>query len=239
MKTTLVINPKGGAGKTTLAINLASYFAAAHIPVTLMDYDPQGSSLNWLRSRPGDAARIHAANAAPASFGRLRSFDMYVPPETRHLIIDAPAGAAGVLLHEMLDRSGSVLIPVIPSSIDLHATGNFVRELVALHKMKTGDIKMAVVANKVRRSMPAYAPLQHMLDMLGLKLLARLIDSDVYLKAAESGSGIFEMNAGVSVAERRQFMPIIEWVTGEQGLSDSPNEPIVCDLPLARSLSAA
>jgi chromosome partitioning protein len=234
MKTTLVINPKGGAGKTTVAINLASYFAASQIPVTLMDYDPQGSSLHWLRSRPGDAMKIHAANAAPEKFGRLRSFDMYVPPQTRHLIIDAPAGAAGVLLHEMLDRSSAVLIPVVPSSIDLHATGNFIRELVALGKMRTGHIRMGVIANKVRRSMPAYAPLQQLLDSLGLKVLARLVDSDVYLRAADSGTGIFEMNAGLSVAERKQFMPIVEWITGEHGLSEAPNQAIVCDLPRTR-----
>ena len=235
MKTTLVVNPKGGAGKTTLAINLASYFAASQIPVTLMDYDPQGSSLNWLRSRPTDAAKIHAANAAPEKFGRLRSFDMYVPPATRHLIIDAPAAAAGVLLHEMLDRSSTVLIPIVPSMIDLHATGNFIRELVALGKMKTGNIRMAVVANKVRRSMPAYPPLQQLLDSLGLKLLARLIDSDVYLKAAESGAGIFEINAGLSAAECKQFMPIVEWVTGEPRLSEAPNDAVVCDLPRTRA----
>ena len=64
MKTTLVINPKRGAGKTTLATNLASYFAAG-APLTLMDYDPQGSSLNWLRLRPDDLPRIHGSNAAP------------------------------------------------------------------------------------------------------------------------------------------------------------------------------
>src|SRR5207245_11377138 len=110
MKTTLVVNPKGGAGKTTVAINLASYFAAEQIPVTLMDYDPQGSSLHWLRLRPPAAMKIHGANAAPEKHGRLRSFDMYVPPETRHVIIDAPAGSGGVLLHELLARATPVRV---------------------------------------------------------------------------------------------------------------------------------
>ncbi|HYR33133.1 MAG TPA: ParA family protein [Burkholderiales bacterium] len=220
MKTTLVINPKGGAGKTTLAINLASYFATSGIPTTVMDYDPQGSSLNWLRARPADAVKIHAANAAPEKFGRMRSFEMYVPRETRHLIIDPPAGTSGVLLHELLDRSSSILIPIVPSVIDLHATGNFLREILSMGRMKTGNIRMAVVANKVRRSMPAYGPLQQLLDSLGLKLLARLIDSDVYLRAAETGAGIFEMNAVASV-ECRQFMPIAEWVAQEPGLAEA------------------
>ena len=220
MKTTLVINPKGGAGKTTLAINLASYFASSGVPTTVMDYDPQGSSLNWLRSRPAHAARIHAANAAPEKFGHMRSFEMYVPPETRHLVIDPPAGCSGVLLQQLLDRSSSILVPIVPSVIDLHATGNFLRDILAMGRMKTGQIRMAIVANKVRRSMPAYAPLQQLLDSLGLKLLSRLIDSDVYMKAAESGAGIFEMSA-VASAECRQFMPIAEWVTQEPGLAEA------------------
>ncbi|MFN2644536.1 MAG: AAA family ATPase [Burkholderiales bacterium] len=236
MKTTLVLNPKGGAGKTTLATNLASYFASAQIPVALMDYDPQGSSLNWLRHRSPDSWKIHAANGAPGKFGQLRSFEMYVPRETRHLIIDAPAGASGVLLHEMLDRSSSILIPMVPSSIDLHASANFIRELLAMGRMRTGHIKFAVVANKVRRSMPAYAPMQQMLDAAGLKVLARLIDSDVYLRAAETGTGIFEMNPGLAQAECKQFMPIVEWVTGEVGLAEAAAQAArVCDMARSRA----
>jgi len=214
MKTTLVINPKGGAGKTTVATNLASYFASERIPCTLMDYDPQGSSLNWLRLRSPDLPKIHGANAAPSTFGRLRSFDMYVPPETRQLVIDAPAGTSGVLLQEMLERSHSVIVPLVPSSIDLHATGNFLRELIAMRRMNADGVRLAVVANKVRRTMPAYPPLQELLDSLGLKLLGRLVDSDIYMKAAESGCGVFEVNAGLAVAECRQFTPIVEWVAG-------------------------
>lgn len=214
MKTTLVINPKGGAGKTTVATNLASFFATQGTACTLMDYDPQGSSLNWLRLRSPEAPRIHGANAAPEKFGRLRSFEMYVPPQTRELVIDAPAGVCGVLLHEMLERASSIVVPLVPSSIDLHATGNFLREILAMRRLQSSGVRMAVVANKVRRTMPAYPPLQELLDSLGLKLLGRLIDSDIFMKAAESGCGIFEMNPGIALAECRQFRPIVEWITG-------------------------
>jgi chromosome partitioning protein len=237
MKTTLVVNPKGGAGKTTVAINLASYFAAEQIPVALMDYDPQGSSLHWLRLRSPQATQIHGANAAPEKFGRLRSLDMYVPPETRHLIIDAPAGSGGVLLLKLLARSSSVLVPLVPSAIDLHATGNFLRALMAMGPVKYGHVRMAVIANKVRRSMPAYAPLQTLLDSLGLKLLARLIDSDVFLRAAENGVGVFELNPGFAAAERKQFIPIVEWVTGEPGQAEPAREANLVR-ELARSRSA-
>lgn len=220
MKTTLVVNPKGGAGKTTVAVNLASYFASSGFPTAVMDYDPQGSSLAWLKLRSPEAPKIHGANAAPEKFGRLRSFEMYIPPETRHLIIDPPAGVSGVLLHEMLERANAIVVPLVPSAIDLHATGNFLRDLLAMGRMKSGHIRLAIVANKVRRSMPSYPPLQQLVESLGLKVLARLIDSDVYMKVAESGSGIFEMNAAAS-AECRQFLPITEWVAEEPGLAEA------------------
>ena len=219
--TTLVINPKGGAGKTTVAINLASYFASREIQTTIMDYDPQGSSLHWARSRPPHRMAVHGANAAPEKYGRLRSYDMYVPPETRQLIIDAPAGASGVMLQEMLERAHSVVVPVVPSAIDIHASSNFIRDLHHHSRVRAGNLSVAIVANKVRRSMPAYPPLERFLNSMNLKWLTRLIDSDVYLKAAETGIGIFEME-GVSVAECKQFLPIVEWVEGRHAPREAP-----------------
>jgi hypothetical protein len=102
MNTTLVINSKGGSGKTTVATNLASYFSANDIVATIMDYDPQGSSLNWLRLRPPTGTRLYGANAAPQKGSRLRSIEMHGPADSQELIIDAPASASGLLLQEML-----------------------------------------------------------------------------------------------------------------------------------------
>src|SRR2546421_4555398 len=210
MNTTLVINSKGGSGKTTLTTNLASYFAASNIPTALMDYDPQGSSINWLRLRGPFAPKIHGANAAPQKMG-LRSIGMHVPESVRQLVIDGPAGASGLLLQEMLARAHCVLVPVQPSTIDIHATANFVRDLLVMGRLRTRNIRLAVVANRVRRSTPVYQPLERFLSSLGLPFLARLADSEVFVSAAESGVGIFELDQTASAAERAQFMPIIEW----------------------------
>jgi chromosome partitioning protein len=213
--TTLVINPKGGSGKTTITTNLASYFAAKGTPTAIMDYDPQGSSLNWLKTRPGDAPRIHGSNAAPAKGLRLRSMDMRVPEDTRQLIIDGFAGASGLVLQEMLSRANSILIPVAPSPIDIHATANFIRDLLLTASVRTRKLRIAVVANRVRSSMPVYQPLERFLNSLSLKLLTRISDSDVYLKVAETGLGVFEMDFAASASERQQFLPIVEWVESE------------------------
>ena len=212
--TTLVINSKGGAGKTTVATNLASYFAANGVPAAIMDYDAQGSSLNWLRLRGPHAPRIHGANAAPQKSG-LRSLGMHVPVNVRQLIVDAPAGATGLLLQELLSRTHCILVPVQPSSIDIHATANFVRDLLLNGRLRARNIRLGVVANRVRRSSPVYQPLERFLASLGMPFLARLSDSEVYVESAESGTGIFEMDPAATAGEREQFMPIVEWVDPE------------------------
>ena len=208
--TTLVINSKGGSGKTTVTTNLASYFAVNRIPTAVMDYDPQGSSLNWLRCRAHPAPKIHGANAAPQKSG-LRSLGMHVPQGTRQLVVDGPAGASGLLLQEMIARAHAILVPVQPSAIDIHATANFVRDLLVMGRLRARNVRLAVVANRVRRATPVYQPLEKFLSSLGLPFLTRLSDSEVFVQAAESGVGIFEMDPIATAAEREQFMPIIEW----------------------------
>jgi len=227
MNSTLVINPKGGSGKTTVTTSLASYFAAKSVAVTVMDYDPQGSSLNWLRLREPFRNRIHAANAAPQKGNRLRGIEMNVPPDTRQLIIDAPAGTSGLLLQEMLARADCIVVPVAPSAIDIHATANFIRDLLLAGRIRMRNIRLAVVANRIRNSMPTYEPLERFLKSLNLPLIARLRDSDVYLRAVETGLGLFEMDPTTSEAEREQFRPIAEWVDGPQSLLVGPDRKIV------------
>jgi len=231
---TLVINPKGGSGKTTVATNLASYFASKGIPTALLDFDPQGSSLNWLRQRPLQSPRIHGANGAPQKTG-LRTVQMHVPPGVEQLIIDAPAGASGMLLHEMLLRAHSILIPVAPSAIDIHATANFIRDLLLKGMIRQRNIRLAACANRVRSSMPVYQPLERFLASLGMPMLGRVMDSDVYLKSAETGIGVFEMEFAQSAAERQQLMPIVEWIESPQIKLDprvpQPRPSILASIP--------
>jgi chromosome partitioning protein len=209
--TTLVINSKGGSGKTTITTNLASCFAASGVPTALLDYDPQSSSLNWLRLRDPLAPKIHGASAAPQKIG-LRSMGRHVPEGTKQLIIDAPAGASGLLLQDMLSRANCVVIPVQPSAIDIHATANFVRDLLLRGNIRSRNIRLAVIANRVRKATPVYQPLERFLTSLGLTIITRLSDSETFVKAAETGVGIYEMDAGLCAVEREQFQPIVEWV---------------------------
>jgi chromosome partitioning protein len=215
MNTTLVINAKGGVGKTTITTNLASYFASRDVPTTIADFDPQGSSLNWLSLRSSASTKIHGADLAPRNGSGLSVARRQIPRETKQLIIDAPAGPSRLLLQDLLSRTQSILIPVAPSSIDIHATANFIKDLLLIGKVRFRNIRVAVLANRVRTSRPVYEPLEKFVSSLGISFVARVSDSEVYVDAAESGAGIFEMPAERAGTEQREFLPIAQWVLGD------------------------
>ena len=227
MNTTLVINAKGGVGKTTIATNLASYFASRGVPTTIADFDPQGSSLNWLQQRPADAAKIGGADLSSRIGRGLRISRREIPRGTRQLIIDAPAGPSRLLLQDLLARTQSILIPVAPSSIDVHATANFIKELLLVGQVRFRNIRVAVLANRVRSGKPVYAPLERFVASLGISFLSRVSDSDIYVEAAESGLGVFEMPPYKSSVERREFLPIVHWVQGDAAVATTDTSKAV------------
>lgn len=212
MNTTLVINSKGGVGKTTITTNLASYFAVNDVRTAIMDYDPQESSLHWLRQRPPEVPPIHGASGSGRVAG-LRSHARYVPADTQQLILDAPAGPSKLLLQELLAKTDCILIPVAPSSIDIQATANFIKDLLLVGGIRHRDIRVAVVANRVRSSTSVYEPLERFVTSLKLSFLTRILDSEMYIEAAETGQGIFEMDADRSAVQRQELLPLVRWVT--------------------------
>lgn len=224
MQAILVINSKGGSGKTTLTTNLASYFANKGHKTAIMDYDPQGSSLQWLKVRPSHQPTIHGANASPSKKrGQLRSIAMAVPSDTEYLIIDAPAGVEGLLLQELIRKCHYIVIPVAPSAIDIHATADFIKQLLLVGGIRHKKIKTGIVANKVRDTIPVYEPLQRFLDALKLPFLTKLSDADNYIFAAEQGLGVFEMEEYDTDKERNEIQPIIDWLMGYEQLPPMEN----------------
>jgi chromosome partitioning protein len=234
MRTILVINSKGGCGKTTVTTNIASYYAAAHTKVAITDYDPQGSSLQWLRQRAAHLPRIHGANGTPQKAHLLRTLQTWVPTDTQIQLIDAPGGVKGLLLQEVVAKAEMVVIPVGPSSIDVHATADFVKNLLLLGRIRARNIKVAVVANRVRSSMPVYEPLERFLRSLSLPFLTRISDSDTYIRAAENGMGVFEMDAMSTSAERQEFLPIVTWLDSHLAPSAPVADRRVVDIADAR-----
>lgn len=212
MQTVVVLNSKGGCGKSTIATNLASYYAVSGVKCMLMDYDPQGSSLQWIRSRPDHLPLIHGVNASRTRTGLTRSWQMAVPAGTGRVVIDAPAGVCGLALQEMLRRADILLIPVTPSPIDLHATTDFVRELMTTGTARRHGVHVGVVGNRVRRDTAQYENFKKYLQTSKVPFITSLSDSENYLIAAETGAGIHEMDERETSYEREQWFPLLKWL---------------------------
>ena len=229
------MNAKGGVGKTTIATNLASYFAVNGVPTAIMDYDPQGSSVRWLQQRAPEAPHIHAADAASQTSGGLKSIGRYVPHDTRQLVIDAPAGPTRLLMQDLLARANVLLIPVGPSKVDIRATAHWIEELLRFGGLRQRNVRAAVVANRARSSTTVYEPLERFVHSLRLTFLTHLLDSEVYVESGDTGYGIFEIDAQRTAEHRRRFMPIVEWVDPDTPAdAESPSKVVELPIPAPR-----
>ena len=143
MRHIMVLNAKGGCGKSTLATNIASYFATEGASVALADYDPQRSSLDWLERRPADRAEI--VGVAGFEDG-LR----HCPRSADFVVIDAPARTHAKELTDLVRNAETIVVPVLPSTIDMQATTVFLDELRKVSKVESKQAKFGLVANRVR-----------------------------------------------------------------------------------------
>lgn len=212
----VVINPKGGCGKTTLSTNLAAYFAMRGPIPAVMDCDPQGSSMTWLERRPDSKAPIHGIAAFKRTMQATRSWQLRVPQETTNLIVDSPASLTHDDLREVTRDASSILVPVMPSSIDIHAASRCIADLLLVAKIDRRDRKLAVVANRTRKNTKSLGKLMRFLDSLGIPIIAVLRDSQNFIHAAEDGIGICEMKPYKVKKDMEQLELIIEWLDGWQ-----------------------
>jgi chromosome partitioning protein len=222
MQRIVVLNPKGGSGKTTIAINLASYLAAhGHVPV-LMDFDPQGSSVRWVKKRKPTQPPIHVIAAFEKDTRTTRAFQLRVPEATTHVIIDTPAALEARQLPEMTRDADKVLVPVLPSDIDIHTCSRCIRDLLLVGKIRREDDRIGVIANRVRRNTLTYQSLIRFLHTLGIPIVATIRDSQNYVRAAELGVGIHEMKSYVAHDDVEQWMPLVDWLARPRGQQAPP-----------------
>jgi chromosome partitioning protein len=209
----LVTNAKGGCGKTTITTNIASHYAQRGLNVRLFDHDNQGSSLAWINRRPDSLNQIYGVDASKNHDHRLtRSWQLRVPSETDVAIIDTPAGVDILELAALFQTNDSVLIPVLPSPIDIHATAHFIKQLLTTGKARKKMIRLAVVANRVRANTIMYHSLERFLFSLNIPFISSLRDTQLYTRAIELGVGVQEINSPKSKVDKEQWAPIVRWL---------------------------
>jgi chromosome partitioning protein len=212
MQRIVVLNPKGGSGKTTLAINLASYYATRQHKPVLMDFDPQGSSLRWVKKRLASQPPIGVIAAFEKDSRTTRAFQLRVPGGTSHLIVDTPAAIDGAEMPDLTREANKIIVPVLPSDIDIHACSRCIRDLLLVAKIRREDNRLCVVANRVKRNTLINQSLIRFLQTLGIPIVATIRDSQNYIRAAELGIGIHEMKSYVAREDVEQWVPLLEWL---------------------------
>ncbi|MDB6060780.1 MAG: chromosome partitioning protein [Verrucomicrobiaceae bacterium] len=221
MKRIVVLNPKGGSGKTTLATNLASLFAARGHKTALMDYDNQGSSTYWVNQRGAERPLIQIISAYKHPISVTRNYFLRVAPDTQYLIIDTPAALDFSAFQRTLREATAIVIPVLPSDVDIHAVANCIGQLMTLAKIGREERRIAVVANRVRKHTLGYQRLVFFLNSLQIPFITTLRDTQNYINATAQGIGIFEMAPNRVQDDLIAWQPLIEWLHAREEIDKS------------------
>lgn len=238
MQKIVLLNPKGGSGKTTIAINLASYFAVSGLRPTLMDLDAQGSSTRWLSKRAKDQQAIHGIVGYERNSRVTRSFATRLPLDSERLVVDTPAALEIQNLPDITRNATAILVPVLPSDIDIHAAAKCISDLLLIAKVRRDEQRIAVIANRVRKNTLMYKSLMKFLETLRIPVVTTLRDSQNYIRVAESGTGLFEMKPYLVREDLEQWLPLIGWLSQRRPLDLQAGAPALTSVLTSRAIAA-
>lgn len=206
MKTVLVASSKGGVGKTTIATHLAAQSAVAGQRTVLVDADPQGSSTRWAQRRAG------LPNAVLPIDGTRRNWLKLIPEGTQRIVIDAAAGAMAANLESFLDQASAVLVPVLPSALDIEATVPFLNTLAKHPRIRKGQLPVALIANKLKPWTNASQQALNVLNSWSIPVVAQLRDSQAYVMLTGLGKSLFDYNSQQIRDHQEDWQPVLKWL---------------------------
>ena len=213
----VVLNTKGGSGKTTVATNLAAYYAWKGGRVALMDLDPQGSSMRWLKLRPAEVPPIHGIAGFERRLNVTRAFALRSPPGTEYVVVDTPAALPATQMLDTVRDATTIIVPVLPSEIDIHAASRCIADLLLVAKVHRSERRLVIVANRARRYTKAFQSLMRFLQSLRIPVAAVLRDSQAYIRSAETGLGLHELKGALLQEDLDTWKPLVEWLERRSG----------------------
>ena len=220
----VVLNPKGGSGKTTLAFNLAGYIASTGHKVALVDMDRQGSSTRWLQNRPSELPHVHGISVIYSGPDASGDRCIVVPEDINYAVIDAPAGLAGHQLIDYTCGAHATLVPVLPSDLDVHAASRLISDLLLVAQVSRRNGRLGIVANRVNERTVAYQQLTSFLNRLSIAVVGILRDTQNYTRAASSGLCIHEMQPSRVNKDLAQWETVTQWLEGRLAMPLTPRD---------------
>jgi chromosome partitioning protein len=191
MRKILVASSKGGCGKTTIATHLAAHFADTKKNTALVDYDRQRSSWPWCQKRPEGQKPVLGIE------GTWR-WHQQLPADTEWVIVDTAAGITPAELEPLLEHVDTMVVPVLPSVIDLEATAAFLREIKGLARLKRGKVPIGLVANRMKPWTNASQEGLETMKTFGPPVVAQVRDTQGYALTTGLGKAMFAGCAGFS-----------------------------------------
>ena len=206
MRKILVASSKGGCGKTTIATNLAAHFAQDGRNTVLVDADRQGSSMHWAEKRAGLPAPVLAMSGLRAEWREK------IPADAQIVVIDGPAGIRSGELAELAHDVDALLIPLLPSRIDLEASEHFLEEVSRLGRVKRGSLAVGLVGNRLKPWTTASQEAVEEIKRLPFPLVAQLRDTQGYVLVAGLGKSIFDYNSELIRGHQEDWGRLLRWV---------------------------
>lgn len=204
MPVIVVANPKGGVGKSTLATNLAGWFARQGRSTMLGDTDRQQSSARWLALRPAGLPHIQGWDQQGGSSV------VRVPRGTTHVVLDSQAGLHGKRLDELMKIADKVIVPLQPSLFDIQATYDFI---IGLQGHRRSDkVAVGVVGMRVREHTIANEQLHAFLATLPVPVIGNLRDTQNYVYTSARGLTLWDVAPSRVERDLPQWEPIVQWV---------------------------
>ena len=175
--------------------------------IVLVDHDPQGSSAHWLRVRSPRHRKIEGLFPAKDNVIKFkRTWRLQVDKSATHIIVDSAAGLSNFDLTDRIRECDLIIVPVMPSAIDIAATSNFISKIFVNPAYINSNKKMAVIANGVDHDLYDFNKLERFLFSLRIPFLSVFSSHSRYLLAAERGCGVNELPS-----TRQPFHDLPEW----------------------------
>lgn len=206
MRTVLVAGSKGGCGKTTVATNLAGYHSGKGRRTVLVDGDPQASSTRWCERRADSDVAVLPVD------GRRRQWLRSVPADAEQVVIDAAAGAMAQQLEGFLECADAVVVPVLPSVIDIEATVPFLNSLATHARVASRQLPVALVANRLKPWTNASQQALEQLRAWPYPVKAQLRDTQAYVLLVGLGKSLFDYHSVQVRQHHEDWKPLLRWL---------------------------
>lgn len=207
MKTILVASSKGGAGKSTLASNLAACFALDGKRTVLVDADPQLSSMRWAERRSGLESAVLPIEAT----GR-KNWRASLPDDAERVVIDAAAGSMADDLERFIEHADAIVVPVLPSALDIEATVGFLNSLSKVPRVHKRKLPVGLVLNRTRPWTNASQQALEMLKTWPYPVVAQLRDTQAYVVMAGMGRSLFDYRSAQVRDHQADWDPLLKWI---------------------------